>query len=207
MVGIISILKTFANRKDIAANTLASLPLDIQLGHVVEISDLAIELAKIDGSIIGDFKSVQRIVAVGKIKMFQTDIYNVYLEDNKTILRIVVKDGNISCVVFHLKDEIHPQNEEEWGFWLDEKEGLLGWPQFQTDQTIYDREWLNKEYSENITPCIGPSVFVEHNGAEYVKYVDKTLEHVLVQTHQTNDECNINIYIGVGIEISNIKII
>jgi hypothetical protein len=28
-------------------------------------------------------------------------------------------------------DEVHPQDADEWGFWLDEKDGMIGWPEFE----------------------------------------------------------------------------
>jgi Protein of unknown function (DUF2491) len=39
-------------------------------------------------------------------------------------------------------DQVTPADANEWGFWLDQSEGVLGWPQFQTkDGKLYDRVW------------------------------------------------------------------
>jgi uncharacterized membrane protein YjfL (UPF0719 family) len=43
---------------------------------------------------------------------------------------------------FSLLDQITPANRDEWGFWLDPAQGMIGWPQFQTkDGKTYDRVW------------------------------------------------------------------
>ena len=39
-------------------------------------------------------------------------------------------------------DEVSPGSQEEWGFWLDPAQGMIGWPQFQTkDGKRYERVW------------------------------------------------------------------
>ena len=46
------------------------------------------------------------------------------------------------CRYFSLLDEIVPSSSEEWAFWLDEAEGVIGWPEFQAkDGKVYTRIW------------------------------------------------------------------
>jgi hypothetical protein len=46
------------------------------------------------------------------------------------------------CRYFSLLDQITPASQDEWGFWLDPAQGMIGWPQFQTkDGKLYDRVW------------------------------------------------------------------
>jgi hypothetical protein len=46
------------------------------------------------------------------------------------------------CRYFTPIDSVAPANEEEWSFWLDEREGMVGWPEFQTkDGKLYPRVW------------------------------------------------------------------
>lgn len=48
------------------------------------------------------------------------------------------------CRYFSLLDQITPSSREEWGFWLDPVQGMIGWPQFQTkDGKLYDRVWAS----------------------------------------------------------------
>ncbi len=44
------------------------------------------------------------------------------------------------CRYFSKLDEVTPASEAEWGFWLDDTEGQIGWPEFQTkDGRLYRR--------------------------------------------------------------------
>ncbi|PZR09496.1 MAG: DUF2491 domain-containing protein [Azospirillum brasilense] len=46
------------------------------------------------------------------------------------------------CRYFTLLDEITPADEAEWQVWLDPREGMIGWPEFQTkDGRRYSRLW------------------------------------------------------------------
>ena len=46
------------------------------------------------------------------------------------------------CRYFTLLDQITPATRDEWGFWLDARDGMIGWPQFETkDGKTYDRVW------------------------------------------------------------------
>ena len=44
--------------------------------------------------------------------------------------------------LFGTIDEVTPADAAEWGVWLDDAEGLIGWPEFQTkDGKVYARAW------------------------------------------------------------------
>lgn len=46
------------------------------------------------------------------------------------------------CRYFTLLDEVTPADEAEWQAWLDPREGMIGWPEFQTrDGRRYARLW------------------------------------------------------------------
>lgn len=46
------------------------------------------------------------------------------------------------CRWFSQLDEINPASADEWGFWLDPVQGMIGWPEFQTkDGRTYARAW------------------------------------------------------------------
>ncbi len=46
------------------------------------------------------------------------------------------------CRYFTPIDSVTPADEDEWGFWLDDAEGMIGWPEFQTkDGKLYPRVW------------------------------------------------------------------
>jgi Protein of unknown function (DUF2491) len=61
------------------------------------------------------------------------DFFQAHLDD---------RDQPDECRYFSLLDEVTPASEEEWSFWLDEAEGVIGWPEFQTkDGKAYARLW------------------------------------------------------------------
>ena len=46
------------------------------------------------------------------------------------------------CRYFTAIDEVAPASSDEWAFWLDPAEGMIGWPEFQTkDGKLYARQW------------------------------------------------------------------
>lgn len=47
------------------------------------------------------------------------------------------------CRYFVPIDRVTPADTDEWGFWLDGTEGMVGWPEFQTkDGKLYARTWM-----------------------------------------------------------------
>ena len=210
MVGIISILKQFGERKPVAEvpHQVEGLPRSIQLGKIIEVPYLDIELAKHDKSRIGVFDYEQAISTIGLVESNLALIRIIYLADGKTFIRLVKVNDDFEATIFHLHEEIFPQNEEEWKFWIDPKEGLIGWPQFQLNSDVYDLIWGNtKEYQEVMVPLYGKIIPIIHQGAEYTRKVKDTVEHLLVQTCIFDDDCSINIYIGVKIELNDIETI
>jgi len=48
------------------------------------------------------------------------------------------------CRYFSHADQVTPASQEDWGFWLDPAQGMIGWPEFQTkDGALYGRVWAS----------------------------------------------------------------
>jgi hypothetical protein len=46
------------------------------------------------------------------------------------------------CRYFILLDQVTPATAEDWAFWLDPAQGIIGWPEFQAkDGVLYGRVW------------------------------------------------------------------
>ncbi len=46
------------------------------------------------------------------------------------------------CRYFSLLDQVTPATGDDWAFWLDPAQGMIGWPEFQTkDGKLYGRAW------------------------------------------------------------------
>ncbi|PHK93427.1 hypothetical protein CR162_18670 [Pseudoroseomonas rhizosphaerae] len=71
-------------------------------------------------------------------------LVRLYLPSDRAMLQLHLGENNKpdECRYFALLDEVTPADEAEWGAWLDPREGMIGWPEFQTkDGKIYARAW------------------------------------------------------------------
>ena len=71
-------------------------------------------------------------------------LVRLYLPGDRAMLQLHLGQNNEpdECRYFALLDEVTPADEAEWGVWLDPREGMIGWPEFQTqDARLYARAW------------------------------------------------------------------
>jgi hypothetical protein len=71
-------------------------------------------------------------------------LHRLYLPDGRSFFQLHLDAaGNPDeCRFFAPIDEVVPASAEEWAFWLDPREGMIGWPEFQTkDGRTYPRAW------------------------------------------------------------------
>ena len=101
----------------------------------------------------GNLVSVQ---AVGTLKD-ATTLYRLYLaEDRFFQLHLDESGAPDECRYFARIDEVAPASDEEWSFWIDEHEGMIGWPEFQTkDGKVYSRLWAGG------SSRVAPRAFIE----------------------------------------------
>ena len=97
--------------------------------------------------------------------------------------------------------------------------GLIGWPSFQIDgppQILYNRSWLPS--SQGIEPIQFIEEFytglydgylrIQHEAMEYERTPgENSTETLLVSTYQINDDASINIFIGIKLNASDIKVL
>jgi len=84
------------------------------------------------------------VEAVGRLTTGGTTLHRLYLPGGQSFFQLHLgADGRPDeCRYFSLIDEVAPASQEEWGFWLDPAEGMIGWPEFQTkDGKLYARQW------------------------------------------------------------------
>ena len=87
--------------------------------------------------------AVTSVTEVGRIEDAGAHLVRLYLDPRSYVQLHVAGDGDPDeCRYFTQIDEIQPADAQEWGVWLDDNQGLIGWPQFQTkDGKLYDRLW------------------------------------------------------------------
>ncbi|WP_159994513.1 DUF2491 family protein, partial [Roseomonas sp. 18066] len=74
----------------------------------------------------------------------QGSLVRLYLPEEQGMIQLHLGAGNTpdECRFFALLDEVTPADEAEWQAWLDPREGMIGWPEFQTkDGQTYQRLW------------------------------------------------------------------
>ena len=71
-------------------------------------------------------------------------LHRLYLPGRRSffLLHLAASGQADECRYFSLLDEVTPASAEDWAFWLDPAQGMIGWPEFQTkDGTLYGRAW------------------------------------------------------------------
>jgi hypothetical protein len=84
------------------------------------------------------------VEAVGLLRYGNVSLHRLYLPGGHAFFQLHLgADGRPDeCRYFSLLDEVAPADRQEWGFWLDPREGMIGWPTFQTkDGKLYARVW------------------------------------------------------------------
>jgi hypothetical protein len=81
---------------------------------------------------------------VGQLRGAGVELVRLHLPDGRSLFQLHLDASGRpdECRFFGLIDEVTPADEAEWGVWLDPREGLIGWPEFETkDGKLYPRAW------------------------------------------------------------------
>ncbi len=84
------------------------------------------------------------VEAVGLLRYGNVLLHRLYLPGGRAFFQLHLgADGRPDeCRYFSFLDEVTPADPQEWAFWLDPREGVIGWPSFQTkDGKLYGRVW------------------------------------------------------------------
>ena len=210
------------------------LPLGIRIGSMLTISSpeliLAADKLKIKAPAGG-----LTVIAYGSFSIKPFNLHRFYVADNQDslyTLQVITKqdDGSIDEVkLFSLFDEIFTDN---WSFWLDEKEGYIGYSIFDLkDGTRYFRDWSNdleeivlQENNDLKITHIPPLEFketyysnpygerietMEHQAMQYGREVAEQVdEYLLVSVADKSGEyASVQIMVGLPVEPASIKVL
>ncbi len=106
------------------------------------------------------------VEAVGTLKGGGVTLHRLYLQGGRGFFQLHLgADGTPDeCRWFSMLDEIHPADADEWGFWLADADGMIGFPQFQTkDGKLYDRQWAPSD--ARIQPVVFEETITDHKGS------------------------------------------
>ncbi|KAA0596708.1 DUF2491 family protein [Azospirillum lipoferum] len=117
-----------------------------RLGMTVTIDPTPFLLAESATKVKAPDTGTDRLVsieAVGTVTSGPATVYRLHLPGGGFFQIHLGPDGQPDeCRYFTPIDSVTPADEGEWGFWLDDAEGMIGWPEFQTkDGKLYPRVW------------------------------------------------------------------
>jgi hypothetical protein len=153
------------------------------------------------------------VEAVGLVNDGGVALHRLYLPGGEAFFMLHLgQDGAPDeCRYFTLLDRITPASQDEWAFWLDQAQGMIGWPQFETkDGKTYDRVWAPgssrvqprqqietlQSTSGTIERKIQAMLYGAHTGAAPPA---PAIEYVLVCAVEQGDDAWVEVYAGIDI--------
>jgi hypothetical protein len=171
---------------------------------------LAAGMTKVKPPEAGGMISVE---AVGLVNDGAVALHRLYLLGGDAFFMLHLgRDGAPDeCRYFTLLDRITPASQDEWGFWLDPAQGMIGWPQFETkDGKTYDRVWApggsRVQPRQQVETVQGTSGSVQRK-IQAMLYGARTgaappapaVEYVLVCAVEQGDEAWVEVNAGIDI--------
>ena len=158
--------------------------------------------------------------AVGEVTTDGVRWHRLYLPGGQCFFQVHLDaDGRPDeCRYFSRFDEIVPSSSEEWAFWLDAAEGVIGWPEFQTkDNKVYTRVWSQGDtrvpprvLTETLTSTTGTTnrerqamLYAAPTGAEAPA---PTTEYVLVAAADQGGQAWVELYAGIDVSINTLQL-
>jgi Protein of unknown function (DUF2491) len=160
------------------------------------------------------------IEAVGEVSADEVHWHRLYLPGGQCFFQVHLDtEGQPDeCRYFSLLDEVTPSGPEEWAFWFDTAEGMIGWPEFQTkDGKVYTRLWAQgnarvapRVLTERLTNATGTT----HRKQQAMLYAAPTdaaapappTEYILVAATEQADQAWVEVYAGIDVNIGTLNL-
>lgn len=122
------------------------------------------------------------------------------------------------CRYFSLLDELTPGDESEWSFWLDQAEGMIGWPRFETkDGKSYGRLWVGGEQRvppRDIQETLETAAGVARRRQQAMLYARETgaaapaptTEYLLVAAVEHDDAASVTLHVGIDLDPASLQL-
>ncbi|MEO5356731.1 MAG: YjfK family protein [Nitrospirae bacterium YQR-1] len=176
---------------------------------------------------------IHTVVAGEKFMIGSLKVYRFYIEENESrnqsVLQIPVANDEIEGIVlYQIIEEVYPQSDEQWDFWLNEGTGCIGYKDFKIQEedgkeTLYYRLWGGDErYTKPIffrsvisTDSYGiTGMKTESHGMVYGREISETLQEYLFIVHEKlldNDreleEAKVVLMAGIDIDLAEIDVL
>jgi hypothetical protein len=160
------------------------------------------------------------VEAVGEVSTDEVRWHRLYLPGGQCFFQVHLDaEGQPDeCRYFSLFDEVVPSSPEEWAFWLDAAEGVIGWPEFQTkDGKVYARVWAHgnarvapRVLTEALTNATGTTSRVR----QAMLYAAPTeaaapappTEYMLVAAAEHADQAWVEIFAGIDVNVGMLQL-
>ncbi|MBW1940311.1 MAG: DUF2491 family protein [Deltaproteobacteria bacterium] len=168
----------------------------------------------------------QQVAAYGKATIGDSYLHRFYLvsddgRNQESMLQITcdIKNDIQECRLFRSMDEVVPESQEDWDFWLSEEDGSIGWQAFESKEgVLYDRAW--DDSGDDHVLAIGfeetvhgdsageDTLKISHEAMLYGRWInedDETAEYILLSAEDHGDEAFVHIMAGIDINPASIK--
>ncbi|MGF7176910.1 DUF2491 family protein [Azospirillum doebereinerae] len=159
------------------------------------------------------------IDGVGTVTSGNATVHRLHLPDGSFFQIHLGPDGQPDeCRYFTPIDSVTPADADEWGFWLDEREGMIGWPEFQTkDGKLYPRVWSPGsgrippfDLSESLQTVRGTETVVSHamlyGAPSGAKAPAPEYEYILVAAVERNGQASVEIAAGIDVNPASLAL-
>jgi hypothetical protein len=160
------------------------------------------------------------VEAVGLVADGSDALNRLYLPGRDAFLQIHLAGSGEpdECRYFSKIDEVAPSSQDEWGFWLDPAQGMIGWPQFQTkDGKTYDRVWAPgsnriepRQQTETIQDLRGTTqrklLCMLYGAATGARAPAPDTEYILVSAVQDGERAWVEIHAGIDINPATLSL-
>ncbi|MCE5333597.1 MAG: YjfK family protein [Desulfobacteraceae bacterium] len=202
-----------------AAEQSRSYPLGLYLNATVRFDPTTFILAGNEIKVLhpeGDMP----VVAIGEYRSLGVDFHRFYLRglnDEESVLLVAGEGHNVEVVLYQTLDEVYP---DDWGVWLNDQAGLIGFRDFSTPDGIsYARALRNPgpdyvhpvEFRESIRGG-GEAFSVRHAMMLYSRDIpnaagDHLTEYLLVSKEEDEEGVLVRIMAGVPVDPMSLTIL
>ena len=141
---------------------------------------------------------------------------DLYLNDEDFVR---LYDNKRSARLFSLIDQVIPANEQDWDQWLNDSTGIMGSATFMTPDNT---EWARTVFPDNanrVKPETHLETYTDNDSVKSRRFAETLykrdtgfgngfagVEYLLVRIRQTSDDASIDIYAGVDVNPSDLKL-
>jgi len=160
------------------------------------------------------------IEAVGALDGQGATLHRLYLPGGDAFFQLHLDaHGEVDeCRYFTRFDEVTPATPDEWGFWLDDRDGMIGWPEFETkDGKRHGRIWspggeraTPLHFEETIQAVDGPWTR-KHDAMLYglstgLAAPSPATEYLLVSAVEGEAGARIELHLGIDINPAGLSL-